>query len=308
MSDLEIYLEAMRGNLLAEGDPPAIKVVSFARLQAPGETGHVDLFHIERGGVDYVVTKDSAFGMLKLGQYAAGKRASVAQAFKRVLANFRDATDQSFTHVPMEVVTTKMDTAADKALRLIGDPTWGIQRWDLGQDADADDAEAQDFHRLLKGQVDRWKGSFTHIDVLRHSYWPTFQAMVLDAVRKKYGSKVVLYRALYGKPALDIIQGRGMATRKLASWTDDPQEARAFLRGHPGIDKLGRETPWVIVKKTFKPEQVIFAPVKLPEYGPDPGVLDRFGWESEVVPLVEAPTIPRQQLVIHAKTKGKSFR
>jgi hypothetical protein len=307
MTRLIALLEAKRKDVV-DGSRPEIKVIRFVRLDPMSGSGHVDLFHVKRGDIHHVVTKDSAFGMLKLGHYASGKRAAVAKAFERTLANFRDATDSGFGHTPMEVIATKMDAAADKAIRLIGDSNWGIQHWDLGLDADSESAEADNFHKILKPQIDRWKGGFNSIAARRHSYWPVFHRMVVEAVRKLKGQRVVLYRAIFGQPALDIIRGEPLVTRRFASWTDDPQEARTFLRGHSGGHKMGRDTPWVIVKKSFKPTDIAFAPVELPEYVPGSNVLERFKWESEFVPETKRGSIPRRQFAIYAKTKGKAFR
>jgi hypothetical protein len=185
----------------------------------------------------------------------------------------------------LAVVTDQMDSKGQKVLEFLFHPLFGAD-WSkvVPEETTVEDAEAESFHEVLKRQVKDWKGSFSGFRAAGHRYWPTFKEMLVKAVKAKYGSKLKLYRGVYGSYAGDILRGEPLKIRRLTAWSLDPNEALDFAHHGSGGGAGGfRKDYWLVIQATYPAEDVVAAPVTLPDYAPDPDVYDAFTWEKEVV-------------------------
>ena len=90
--------------------------------------------------------------------------------------------------------------------------------------------------------------------------------MFLEAAKKKYGSKVRVYRGIHGKQAVAVLGGKPLTLYPYSSWAKDLDAAMSY-RGQL------REDHWVVVRAEFNLKEIALAPVVLPDYAPDSDVL-----------------------------------
>ena len=130
---------------------------------------------------------------------------------------------------------------------------------------------------MLEKQVKEWKGSAHALSVARHPYWPKFHAMVKDAVSKEYGSSIRLYRGVRGEQALPILDGISSKNHGATAWTSDLSSARVYAAGKT---KRG-DADWVVVRRSFSPEEILLAPVMLDGPCENPDILMRLARDVE---------------------------
>lgn len=274
------------------------RIVRFVRL-AEGRT-KVELFHLRRDRVDYFVVLRSGTS-LSYGIEATGSSAEVARAFDLELDNLLKGT-RLFSGKP-EIVADKPDAEARKSVKAFDHPMFGLD-WGKEPEAKGGDPEAEDFYKLLKRQVDEWKGGRHSLPLVRHRYWPTFRKMVAEAVTKKWGARFDLFRGVYGDQALKILdEGAPLDVYRFSSWTIDRSVAKDFA-----LDPHGRTGKhfWIVVKAPFKATDVVFAPVVLPDFTLNPRILkERFTWETEFVVDAKAKRLKPGQFKVVERTRAK---
>ena len=247
-----------------------VQVHKYTRLVEQG-VQKVHFFHLERDGVHYLAHVKSGSG-LDYGLDVQGSRSQILKQFDLAVQGVQRGVGMYTSGA--EIETEQMDAQGQKGLDLLTHPKWGPDWGGKTEEAPEGDAEQQDFHRLLVKQVKDWKGSANSLRVMNHSYWPTFHSMVQKAVKRKYGSKIKAYRGIYGRQALDIIQGKPLKLHRVSSWAAELKGALAY-RGSLGKDF------WVIIGASFKPSDIVMAPVTLPDYAPDPDVLRLFATDVQ---------------------------
>lgn len=171
-------------------------------------------------------------------------------------------------------------------MKLFNHPLFGLKWQQKGALS-----KEQDFHAFLTKQLKNWKGSYDSITVTKHTYWPTFHDKVVQAVRKTYGTRITLYRAIYGKIALHVIQGKPLPTRAASAWSYEEWVSDDH------IAKQKQTTHWALIKAVFRPEDVLIAPVELPDYI-QPKVLNRFKNEHEFIILNPSANLPTSRFTI----------
>jgi len=249
------------------------KYVRFSDLLSK-TTKHI--LHMVKGGQDYlgtVVTGSS----LSLDIKRRGSSSEVARAFKLEIANtLKDVGHRDGMYEPV-MEADKPDNKAQQAVEGLLHPIWGIgPDWEDTAEVE-EDLEQQDFHKLLEKQLRSWKGSSNGLLVTNHGYWPTFHAMVREAVKRKYGGRVRAYRGIRGKQALGILEGAPVKVRRVSSWAIDKEAAMAY---RSGVSTTVGSDYWVVVEAMFKPKDIALAPVILPDYQ-DPNILMELGQDVQ---------------------------
>ena len=260
--------------------PEDVKILQYKRLTSSSGSAVYHFFVIERGGNQHAfqVETGSNLSYKHLGS-GSNAKALMELGAENVLKNV-GGYDFDF-----KVDATRLDAQGEKASELLFHPMFGA-KWDklAPKEDSADEASLESFHKLLKRQVQDWKGSSSRFMVAGHRYWPTFLKMVHEAVAKQYGSKIKLYRGVYGDYAKEILQGGDIKIRRLTAWTLDPAEAKTFaFYGGGGGGGGYRKDYWLVIEKKYPVENVLAAPVVLPDYEPDPNIYHAFKHESEVV-------------------------
>ena len=230
------------------------------------------ILHMVKGGQDYlgtVVTGSS----LSLDIKRRGSSSEVARAFKLEMANtLKDVGHRDGMYEPV-MEADKPDSKAQQAVNGLLHPIWGIgPDWEDTAGVE-EDLEQQDFHKLLEKQLRSWKGSSNGLLVTNHGYWPTFHAMVREAVKRKYGARVRAYRGIRGKQALGILEGDPVRVHRVSSWAIDKEAAMAY---RSGVGSSVGSDYWVVAEAMFKPKDIALAPVILPDYL-DPNILMELG-------------------------------
>ena len=226
-----------------------VNVLRYAKLVAGDTRDSTHLYHVERPEGHFLLYFQGG-GSLSYDAKAAGDEAEVARAFDQELANLESGT---YHNEAWEVESETFDAEAEKRLKIFDHPTWGI-KW--GQVGGAPSDEAQ-FCQMLEKQIKEWKGSTHGMPVARHPYWPTFHAMVMEAVTEQYGDPVRLYRGIHGDQAADILSGEPVSMRRFSAWTSDLSSARVYAAGKTKRGNLD----WVVVQRSFSPAEIMFAPV-----------------------------------------------
>ena len=303
----------MRGILESIG-VPGMKVIRFVRLKS---FDNPEFFLVRRGEMFYALSFSASSG-ISMEVIARAKQLNrVEKEFDLAVENaMRQTGVGTGTGIgfggELEVAARKMDAKAKKHLAVFDHPIFGVN-WDdvsVGASDDIADKSAQQFHDLLVRQLGDWKGSSNGLNVSKHREWKSFSKMVQDAVAKRYGAKVRLYRGIHGKQAAEILKGGPLDLRKYSSWTTSRSFANSF-RSFMG-DRPGASSAWVVVEKVFSSKDVALAPVVLPDYGMDPDVLmplasDVAGDGDEIIVKVSSGKIPKGKFRIVGRTQSKRF-
>jgi hypothetical protein len=277
------------------------RVVDFVRLSCPPPLNDTtDLFLIEKEPGVFGALYARRYGNISTDVLATGSFSVAKHAFDLYVENAKaNVHGHDCEH---EVVTTTMDAKAEKNLRFLLDPNWG-PGWDA-ESTEVQNLEQEEFYTFLKQQLRTWKGGRDPLGLVKHRYWPTFKAMVEKAVRAEFGNSFRLYRGVYGPIARSMIEGGPFPLNKFDSWTSSREYAKSFVL--QGKANFGRGDDWIVVKTVWTPEDVVFAPVVLPEFDPDPLVLrDAFESEDEFVVRASRPKLPGKRYTIVYKTRRK---
>lgn len=226
-------------------------VERYARLGDGALTAHV--FLIRRGGHRYVAAVTLG-GVVEYNAFAVpDDRAETT--FKRAVRSLTAPPD--LFKQPMQVQTRTLGDDGRRALAVLDHPVFGLD-WHTVKPAKTD---AQEFTDLLDDQLAQWKGSAWGLPVMKHAGWPRFHRKLVAAVRREYGDPIRLYRGVHGDQAKAILAGaRGAdALLPLSSWTPDKAGARVFQR-------LGKNTPWALLRADVRPDDVVLAPVEVEGY------------------------------------------
>jgi len=277
----------------AAAKPPEVKVRAFARLT--DGASKLELFHVERAGQDYVLRHESG-SSLSFGIVASGSAAEMEHSFDLEVDNAEKGT--RLYHLPNTLETRKLDAAARKHLLIFSHPVFGVS-WDK-EVPGAVDASKQ-FLGMLKRQLKDWKGSSNGMPVQKHREWEAFHRdHVVPAVKKKYGSRVTIYRGLRGAQAKAAIAGEPIPFHRYSSWTSSMRGARAY-KGPKGTD-------WAVIRITARPGDIQMAPVDLPGFV-EPGVLHPLATDVEHVGDELILNLPQKSLRTYkvvAKTRRAS--
>jgi len=171
----------------------------------------------------------------------------------------------------------------------------------------------KDFYNVLKPALAYWTGGNNHLlSVIRHPYWITFSGeLVQPAIRTKYGDDLKLCRGIYGPVASKIMEGGDLPLNQFSSWTINPDFAKHFVTSTPGGAGglfQSKKKDWAVVEAEFLAEDVVFAPVKLPDFLPDPDVLfHMFSSEAEFVIYGgrQGSTLSKRDFKVIQKTRRK---
>lgn len=273
-----------------------MKTVQYVRLASrtnPEDT--TEFWIVKRGDHHYVLKLARGFG-IEIGVETAGDLPQCKRVFELEAENVMRATQLSSREY--EVVTRKLDAQGKKRLTFFDSPMVDINWGHMPGETTA----SEQFLRLLRKQLKDWKGSSNGLNVTRHREWPDFHAMVVKAVKAKYGSRVVLYRGIHSNLAKKVIDGGPLSVRPYSSWTPELSAARQYKGG-------GHKPAWAVVKVVFKAESIALAPVHLPDYD-DPNILDPLAHDvqhvgDELIVQWRQKAIPRNRVTVVAKTKAK---
>lgn len=259
--------------------PENVRILQYSRLEGPSGTD-VHVCIVDRDGMQHAFQIETG-GNLSYKHLGSGPNAKALMelGIENVLKNV-GGYDSGYT-----LVTERLDSKGERAVGILFSPLFGADWEKLAPvKSTAQELELESFHKLLQRQVTDWKGSYSRFMVANHRYWPTFLQMVHEAVRAEYGPKVKLYRGVYGDYAGAILRGESIKVRPLSAWSLDPNEAKKFaLYGGGGGGGGYRKDYWLVIQKSFPVENVLAAPVTLPDYSPDPKIYHAFRHESEVV-------------------------
>jgi DNA topoisomerase IB len=275
------------------GLPDNTKVLDYRRLADGGLV--TDYALVERQGLQHFLYLQTGSG-LSLDVRASGPAAR-ALFQQEVDTALRGAGTYSS---PATVLATRLDAEGERRLKAFWSPMVGID-WSQYEAQDAEEVEAQDFHKHLLKQLKNWKGGYSSLPIRNHSYWPTFQAMVAKAL----GSMPRIYRGVHGEYAKAILEGRPMAIRELSAWTTSLRYAKDIAQKSSTLSDRNRF--WFVAQsKKYKLKDVAFAPVILPDYGPDPKVLfDALQGEDEIVIFDPSKSLKTGDYKVVAQTRSK---
>jgi len=271
--------------------PDNSKVLQYRRLKGTG-TSHLAL--IERNGVLHYLNLSTGSG-LSADVRASGPKAKVV--FQQDLNNLLSGAE-GYGVATLE--QNKIDAAGEKAIQAFWSPFLGIDWESLTPENAEEDMEAFDFHKILRKQINSWLGGSPYLGITKHSYYPTFKRMVESAI----GTMPKIYRGVYGDYAEAILKGAHMEVRELASWTTDRSYAQnVAIRSSTGSSK---NRIWCVAQAIkYKLKDVVFAPVILPDYKPNPNVLlDAFSKEDEYVIHDPSQILKRGDFKVAVKTKS----
>jgi hypothetical protein len=274
-----------------------LEVLEFSRIVRLGSSEVVELFLVTRAGWYYVLSWER-LGNLSFGIEAkSDSRSKATSDFRRILDKKTKGVQLMGSAGPVDKIETKLDQAAQQHLKIFDSPTFGV---DWSKEVEDLASPEQDFLKYLVRQVGDWKASSVSLSLTGHEFWPEFQAMVLAAVHKKYGSSIKLYRGIYRDQAKEILDTQGsqpLAVHTYSSWAKSLAGAKAY-RGDRRFDS------WVVVQAVFSPKDIALAPVPLPDFI-EPDVLLRFGSDVQSVgdELVVGPrrSVPNYRIVARTK-------
>ena len=276
-----------------------MNVLRYAKLVDGDTSDSTHLYHVERPEGHFLLYFQGG-SSLSYDAKATGDETEVARAFDQDLANLESGTYHNET---WEVESETFDAEAEKRLKIFDHPTWGI-KW--GQVGGAPTDEAQ-FCDMLEKQIREWKGSTHGMPVASHPYWPTFHAMVMEAVTEQYGDPVRLYRGIHGDQAADILSGEPVSMYRFSAWTSDLSSARVYAAGKTKRGNLD----WVVVQRDFSPSEIMFAPVAFSGPCEQPDILmelmhdvEHYGDEF----IVSLPKLVPGDYKVAAKPKGMRER
>ena len=281
--------------------PDDVKVVRYERLRSSSSSSVYHFVVIDRGGILHAFQMEtgSGFGYNHLGS-GSNAAALMELGVENVLNNV-GGYDFNFS-----VDTKHLDAEGERAVGVLFHPLFGANWEKLTPREDVEDVVQEGFHKLLQRQVKDWKGSSSRFMVAGHRYWPTFLGMVHDAVRKEYGPRIKLYRGVYGDYAKEILQGEPIKIRRLTAWTLDPDMAKKFaFFGGGGGGGGYRKDFWLVISATYPVENILAAPVTLPDYAPDPTIYHAFKHEAEVVVEDSRGELPPGSYRILQKSRKK---
>ena len=277
----------------ARSDVP-INILEFVRMMRPGD--EVELFLVERQDTFYTLYFSDSSN-LSLGIKSRSDSKS------RARSDYRRIKDKYLKDVSMmggsddegeaEITATRPDSEAKQHVGYFNSP---IMRIDWGE-GDELGSPQEDFLPYMQRQIKDWKGSSVSLSATRHEYWPEFHSMMQDAIQKKYGSSIALYRGLHGKSAMEVLKnpGKPIALRLYTSFADSLGGAKEYR---------GARDWWVVVKTVFRPKDIALAPVLLPGFI-EPDILMPLAYDVQHVgdELVVGPRRKLQHYSIVMKTK-----
>ena len=247
-----------------------MNVLRYVKLVAGGTNpSETHLYHVERPDGHFLLYFQGG-GSLSYDAKATGDETEVARAFDQELANLESGT---YHNEVWEVESENFDAEAEKRLKIFDHPTWGI-KWDQVGGAPSDEAQ---FCEMLEKQIKKWKGSSHGMAVANHPYWPTFHAMVVEAVTEQFGDPIRLYRGIHYNQAADILAGETVSMRRFSAWTSDLSSARVYAAGKTKRGNLD----WVVVQRDFSPAEIMFAPVVLAGPCEQPDILMELMYDVE---------------------------
>lgn len=272
-----------------------MKIIRYAGLEYKHASEPTHLYHVEREGSHYLLYYKGG-GSLSYDAKMTGTPAEVAAAFDKEVEFLGSG---AYHNENWQVATETPDQHAQKILGIFEHPTFGIKWEKTGVGQSSEDQ----FCDMLEQQVKEWKGSAHTLSVARHPYWPKFHAMVRDAVSKEYGSSIRLYRGIRGEQALPILDGVPSKNRGATAWTSDLSSARVYAAGKT---KRG-DADWVVVRRSFSPEEILLAPVMLDGPCENPDILMRLARDVEHYGdewIVDLPEFIPGDFKIVAKPRG----
>jgi hypothetical protein len=154
----------------------------------------------DRGGTHYILTAD--LQNLTYGSQAKGKKGPIAEHFDLMVNNRIKGIGEY--DLPTQIDTEKLDDTGKKHFDIFLKPVFGsVLDWDKNVDVigDSQTAEQEQFHKVLLKQLREWKGGRSNLNITKHRYWPKFQQLVIEAVKKEFGDKIKLYRGIWGDQA-----------------------------------------------------------------------------------------------------------
>ena len=259
--------------------PEGVSIPFYTRLKAPGQTAHVVV--VNRNGTQHVFRVNTG-GNLNYDHKGMGSSAK-ALAKLEVQNILNDATGYDAGAV---VDSERYDSDAEKAVLILFHPLFGVDwsKYEGAEETDASAVELADFHKALEQQVREWKGGRINFPIARHSYWPTFREMMHEAVKTQHGSKVKLYRGVFGDYAGEILRGGPLKIRRLTAWSLNRNQALDIAHYGAGSGGGGLRTDyWLVVQVSYPVTNVVGAPVTIPDYTLDPNIYHAFNHEAEVV-------------------------
>ena len=276
--------------------PDDVDVRRYVRLTDADRSTNIHLYLIRRGSIEYALEAETG-GNLSYSVQGTGSQARTK--FDVLKENYikgvRGGAEFS------TVVTERLDSEGKKTLALFFHPQFGV-KWPEAEDGT--DPVMEDFHKILKRQVKDWRGGRSGLQVTRHRFWPTFQAMVQKEVAKEYGSNIKLYRGVFGDYAGDILRGGPLLIHKYNSWTTAKGQAKGIaLHGTGGGGGGFRKDHWIVLSTKYPLKAVVFAPVTLPDFTPEPGILHVFKSEDEIVVEDKRGAIPPGRFKIESKSR-----
>ena len=251
-----------------------IEVVQFSSWGYMGR--QKTILHMARKSIHYLGVLESG-GQLSYGVESKGSKSQVARAYAYEVQKTKHPVGGRHTEEWAQIADDKAQV--DRLIGLLVHPVFGLKPEEWDAQTFEDDTEAQEFLALLKKQVREWKGSSRALRVINHPHWGAFHAQVVDAVAKKYGSRIRLYRGVHGKQALSVLKGAPLSVHHYSSWAAEKDGAMAY---RSGIDRRLGQDYWVVVSATFSPKDVILAPVRLPGFS-DPDILMAFATDVQHV-------------------------
>jgi len=245
-------------------------------MQEPKGSFGMELFHVEREGKDFLLNWELGGTGMSFGVMAEGNHSAISRAMDMEIDNLERGAARY--HVPFVMVAEKIDAKAQKHLDIMDDSTWGVA-WE----GDPPESEMEHFYKGLARDIKEWRGGSIGLSATRHSFWPEFHKMVVQAVQREYGGKVKLWRGVVGDMAKEVLQGAAFPTHLYASWTTDKLYAKDFAIDRARGRIRGDIDFWIVAETTYPASSVMFAPVVLPEFAPNPEVLLPFAVEDEFV-------------------------
>jgi len=205
---------------------------------------------------------------------------------------------------PHEIVTERLDADGEKFYKAFFSPIAGFD-WNQYEEQSSEDVELQDFHKMLERQIKSWRGGRDQLRVTGAAYWPTFHDQVVEAVEKKLGGTLKLYRGLYGGYAKELLQGTPLRIRRYNAWTTDFNYAKNWAINHASSGEVPPKERgfWIVIEVRYKAKDAVFAPVVLPGYEPNPRILTPFASEDEVVVEDKRKALKRSDYRIPAKSR-----
>jgi hypothetical protein len=225
------------------------------------KTGRIHLFLVSYANRSYLirvdVSKSIGFELL-----ASGPKSAIAfRSLGDLILKGEGVYSGDFVEVPVSVAETES---------LFKSVTQG--KFAVRFPLEDNDPELDSFFVHFKSFLREWKfdgsGNDKRFPILRHPYWERYQQSLHDALRKKHGGTVTLYRGVHGDFVDQISDTKPVY--RFSSWTADKTVARDFARyGMVGdlssgfATKVKRKGKWAVVSSTFPVESIVMAPVSV---------------------------------------------